>query len=216
MAPALGLSFVRRTRAPNCRLLGRRYGWPGPASAPAPATDLGWCSGAPCTKTPAKGCAQEGQAAAIVTALGSSFVRRTKAPNSRLLGRRYGGTRAASAPAPATDLGWRSGAPCTITPAEGCAQEGQAAAIARAPGTRFGSNTRAPSSRLLKRRYGGPGAASASAPATDLGWRSGAPCSRTPANGCAQEGQAAAMAPALGSSFGRRTRAPSSRLLKRR
>jgi len=67
--------------------------------------------------------------------LEQAFGRRTRAPSSRLLGRRLGGPVAASAPAPATDLGWRSGAPCTRTPAKGCAQEGQAAALGAAPGT---------------------------------------------------------------------------------
>jgi len=130
MAPALGTSFGRRTRAPGSRLLKRRHGGPVTASAPAPATDLGWCSGAPCNDTPAKGYAQEWQAAAMATALGTSFGRRTRAPSSRLLGWSYAGPGTASAPAPATDLGWRSGAACTITPVKGCAQEWQAAAMA--------------------------------------------------------------------------------------
>jgi len=38
---------------------------PGAASALAPATNLVWRSRAPYTKTPAKGCAQERQAAAM-------------------------------------------------------------------------------------------------------------------------------------------------------
>jgi len=88
MAPAPGTSFGRRTRAPSSRLLGQREGGPVAASAPCPATDLGWRSGALCTKTPAKGCAQEGQAAALAPDPGTSFGRRTRASNVRQQGRR--------------------------------------------------------------------------------------------------------------------------------
>jgi len=93
-----------------------------------------------------------------------------------LLGQREARPVAASAPAPATDFGWRSEAFCTKTPARECAQEGQADAKAQASETSFGRHTRAPSSRLLGQREGGPVAAQAQAPATDFGWRSGAYC----------------------------------------
>jgi len=93
-----------------------------------------------------------GQAAAMASALGTSFGRLSRTPSTRLLKQKLGGPDAASAPAPTINLGWRSGPPCTKTPAKGGAQEGEAAAQAPAPGTSFGRRTRASNVRQLRRR----------------------------------------------------------------
>jgi len=220
-ATANSLSF--RIRAPSPRPPGCRQEGKGAAPSSAQATWWRWRSGAPCTKRPAKGRAQKGQAAALAAATATSLrlpgrmqwghaaalvaatanrlIFRIQAPSPKLLRRRQEGRAAAATPAQATCWRWRRVAPCTRRPATGRAQEGLAALTTRAPGTSIGRRIRDPSPKLPRRRQEGPATTATPAHATCWRWRRGALCNRRPAKGRAQKGQAAALAAATATSL---------------